>query len=401
MSNFDITTSIKKLSRLKKRTKVIPGGTSAGKTFGILPQIINKCATDELTEASVVSESIPHLRKGAIRDFLKIMKATGRYIDDHWNRTQLTYSFHNGSFIEFFSAEDESKVRGPRRNILFLNECNNIDFKTYHQLAIRTSDSVWLDYNPSSKFWVHEELKDDPDTDWLTLTYRDNESLSESIINEIEKSKNKAYYDVNGDIFDKKNIKNPYWDNWWKVYGMGLLGTLEGVIFNNWKIISEIPKGAVKIGSGLDFGYTNDPTAIIDIYKYNDKRILDEKCYQTKLTNADIAKILNKYYPTYADSAEPKSIDEIRFTGNYNIYPTKKGRDSILYGIQIMQNQDYLVTANSTNLIKELRNYCWDKDKTGKLLNKPIDLYNHLIDALRYHEMMTLSQHEQWTQFVF
>jgi phage terminase large subunit len=399
VSGFTFTRAIRRLRKLKKRIKVVPGGTSAGKTFGILPIMIDRATKTPLLEISVVSESIPHLRKGALKDFLKIMKATGRYIDKNYNRTLLTYTFSNGSYIEFFSADQEDKVRGPRRNILYINECNNISFETYHQLAIRTSHEVWLDFNPSNEFWAYTELKDDEDAEWLTLTYKDNEALPESIIKEIEKAKKKAYYDPGGDINDPKNKKSLYWDNWWKVYGLGLLGALEGVIFTNWKKIKEIPAGARFIGSGLDFGFTNDPTGIVDIYEWEGKRILDERCYRTGLLNAQICEYLDKDSKTYADSADPKSIAELNVLGYKKVEGADKGPDSIVYGIQIMQGQEYLVTEQSTNLIKELRSYCWDKDKkTGKALNKPIDHFNHLIDAIRYHEMMTISKTKGWTR---
>lgn len=397
---FRHTTAIKRLRTLRKRTKVVPGGTSAGKTYGILPVLIDRATKTPLLEISVVSESIPHLRKGALKDFLKIMKATGRYIDANYNRTLLTYTFANGSYIEFFSADQEDKVRGPRRNILYINECNNINFETYHQLAIRTSHEIWLDFNPSNEFWAYTELQDDPDTEWLTLTYKDNEALHENIVKEIEKAKIKAYYDPEGDIFDEANVKNAFWDNWWKVYGLGLLGSLEGVIFTNWRQIDSIPKEAVYVGSGLDFGFTNDPTSVVDIYEYGEYRILDERCYLTGLVNAQILPFLNKDGRTYADSAEPKSIAEINNLGYKKVYPTVKGKDSIVYGIQIMQGQKYLVTKRSTNLIKELRSYCWDKDKSGRALNKPIDAFNHAIDAVRYHEMMTISKPEAWPKFI-
>lgn len=400
MPDFIYTTAIKKLRKLRLRVKVVPGGTSAGKTYGILPVLIDKAARAPNLEISVVSESIPHLRKGAMKDFLKIMKATGRYNDANWNRSFLTYTFSNGSYIEFFSADQEDKVRGPRRHILYINEANNLTFETYHQLAIRTSLEVWLDFNPANEFWVHTELKEDEDTEWLTLTYKDNEALEPALVKEIEKAKGKAYVDPEGNIHDPANVLNPYWDNWWRVYGLGELGSLEGVIFSNWKIIKQLPPDAIKIGSGLDFGYTNDPTAVIDVYRWNGKRILDEVTYQTKLMNADIAAILDKSVMTYADSAEPKSIDEIIACGVGNIKATVKGPDSIDYGIQLMQGQEYLVTQRSVNLIKELRNYCWDRDKTGKLLNKPIDAFNHGIDAVRYHEMMTLAKPE-WSEAFF
>lgn len=378
----------------------MPGGTSAGKTFGILPILIDRATKTSLLEISVVSESIPHLRKGALKDFLKIMKATGRYIDDNYNRTHLIYTFSNGSYIEFFSADQEDKVRGPRRNILYVNECNNITFETYHQLAIRTSHEVWLDFNPSNEFWVYSELQDDEDVEWLTLTYKDNEALAESIVKEIEKAKTKAYYDPEGDIYDEKNIKNTFWDNWWKVYGLGLLGSLEGVIFTNWSQIKEVYADAKLIGSGLDFGFTNDPTAVVDIYEWGEYRILDERCYKTGLLNAQILPYLHKDKRTYADSAEPKSIAEINNLGFREVVATVKGPDSVVYGIQIMQGQKYLVTQRSTNLIKELRSYCWDKDKAGHALNKPIDAFNHAIDAVRYHESMTISQPESWPSII-
>lgn len=401
VKGFKHTSAIKKLRKLKKRTKIIPGGTSAGKTYGILPVLIDRAAKTPLLEISVVSESIPHLRKGALKDFLKIMKATGRYVDKNYNRTLLTYTFANGSYIEFFSADQEDKVRGPRRNILYINECNNIDFETYHQLAIRTSHEIWLDFNPSNEFWVYTELQDDPDVEWLTLTYKDNEALADSIVREIEKARLKAYYDPDGDINDEKNIKNTFWDNWWKVYGLGLLGSLEGVIFSNWKQIPSIPTGARLIGSGMDFGFTNDPTTVIDIYEWEGKRILDERCYRTGLLNAQIVEYVNNSVDTYADSADPKSIAELNTLGCKRVLPAQKGPDSIVYGIQIMQGQEYLVTQGSTNLIKELRTYCWEKDKAGKATNKPIDAFNHAIDAVRYHESMTISINKGWTTGVF
>lgn len=389
VDDFTYTTAIKKLRQLTKRVKVIPGGTSAGKTYGILPILIDTAIRTPNLEISVVSESIPHLRKGALKDFLKIMQATSRYNDANYNRTFLTYKFTNGSYIEFFSADQQDKVRGPRRHILYVNECNNISFETYHQLAIRTSVSIWLDFNPSNEFWTYTELKEDEDTEWLTLTYQDNEGLPDTIKKEIEKAQYKAYFNPAGNIFADANIKNKYWDNWWKVYGMGLLGSLEGVIFNNWNQIDDLPEDARLIGIGLDFGYSNDPTAIVGIYKWNDKRVLHQMCYETGLLNDQIAAKLPNYSRVWADSAEPKSIEEIRRKGK-DIKGCKKGPDSIIYGVQIMQKQDYLITKSSVELIKEFRQYCWDVDKDGKRLNKPVDAFNHGIDAVRYHEMETI-----------
>mgnify|MGYP002507755110 FL=1 len=373
---FKKTTAIKKILNLKKRIKIIQGGTSAGKTFGIIPVLIDKAARHEGLEISIVAETIPHLRRGALKDFLKIMKWTGRFFEDRFNKSLLRYEFANGSVIEFFSADDSSKLRGARRDILYINECNNVTFDSYNELAIRTRKEVYLDFNPANEFWVHTELKDEPDSDFLILTYKDNEALDQSIIDQIEKNKEKAK-------------TSTYWANWWKVYGEGQLGMLEGVVFSNWKQIDTIPSEAKLLGIGLDFGYSNDPTAIIEIYNYNGQRIVNELVYQTGLLNSEIAKLLPKHVPVYADSSEPKSIDEIKRFGVI-IKGVTKGKDSINYGIDVIQRNEYLVTANSGNLIKELRSYIWDTDKQGKRLNKPIDFNNHAIDAFRYHEMETL-----------
>lgn len=214
---FIRTTAINKILALKKRKKIIQGGTSAGKTFGILPILIDRCCKEPGLEVSVVSESVPHLKRGALKDFLKIMKATGRYKEKNYNKTDRIYRFENGSFIEFFSPES---ILGARRMVLYINECNKgITFSDYHQLSIRTSQDIYLDYNPSNEFWVQTELMNDEDVEFIILTYKDNEALSQTIIDDIEKAKEKA-----------KTSK--YWENWWNVYGLGQMGTIEGVVFN-------------------------------------------------------------------------------------------------------------------------------------------------------------------------
>jgi len=379
------TTAINKIIKLNKRVKIIQGGTSAGKTFGILPILIDKATKNSNIEISVVAESIPHLRRGALKDFLNIMKWTGRYFEQRFNKSFLRYEFANGSYIEFFSADDSSKLRGARRDILYINECNNVDFNSYNELAIRTKQEIYLDFNPANEFWVHTELKDEGDSDFLILTYRDNEALDQRIVKEIEKNKLKAK-------------TSSYWENWWRVYGEGLVGMLEGVVFSNWKVIDKIPDEARLLGYGVDFGYSVDPSSIIEVYNYNGERILNEICYETGLVNADIAKKLQKNVIAYADSSEPKSIEEIRRTGQV-IKGVRKGADSINFGIQIMQSQSYLVTSKSSNLIKELRAYCWDKDRTGKQLNKPTDSFNHAVDAVRYHEMESLGRGENFGKY--
>src|SRR6056297_1054250 len=287
------TTAQTKIRKLKKRIRIVQGGTSSSKTFSIIPLLIQYALQKPKQEISVVSESVPHLKRGVIRDFIKIMQWTDLWDANSFNRSDLTYKFDNGSFIEFFSADHPDKLRGARRDVLFINECNNVTFESYQQLAIRTKKFIYLDYNPTNEFWVHRELKDDADI--VVLTYKDNEALEPSIVKEIEKARDKAKY-------------SEYWANWWKVYGLGQIGSLEGVIFNNWKIIKSIPKEARLIGRGLDFGYSNDPTAIVEVYYLDGKKILNEICYQKELTNSQIAKYIKDKVKTYCDSAEPKSI---------------------------------------------------------------------------------------------
>lgn len=374
--SFQTTTAQSKIARLRKRIRIVQGGTSSSKTFSIIPLLISYAIENPMSEISIVSESIPHLKRGAIKDFQKIMILCDLYKDSQFNKSDLKYRFKNGSYIEFFSVDQPDKLRGARRDILFVNECNNIDFESYQQLSVRTKKFIYLDYNPTNEFWVHTELMNDKDTDFVVLTYKDNEALDKAIVKEIEKAKEKAK-------------TSSYWDNWWKVYGLGQLGSLEGVIFNNWQIIDNIPTEATLLGFGLDFGFSNDPSSLIAVFQYNDKIICDERIYATGLLNSDIIRLMNhdKRLPIWADSAEPKSIEEIRRAG-FNIKSVEKGKDSIVYGISVLQDKDILVTKSSVNLIKELRSYSWDTDKAGKKLNKPIDDFNHAIDALRYFAMM-------------
>ena len=383
---FIRTTAINKIRTLTKFVRGVQGGTSAGKTYAILPILIHIAASNPLSEISVVAESIPHLKRGAMKDFKKILAETERWHESLWNASDFKYTFPNGSQIEFFSADNDAKLRGARRDWLYMNECNNMTFHSYTELASRTKQGVYLDWNPTNTFWFHNELLNDKDVDFLTINYTDNEACPESALNFILKAKEKA------------EQGNAFWQNWYKVYGLGEIGNLEGVIFNNWQQVDKIPVEAKLIGIGCDFGYTNDPTALIEIYTYNGKRYVNELMYRSGMLNSDIAKVLPKGVIVYADSSEPKSIDEIKRYG-IMIKGVTKGKDSIKYGIDVMQQQEYLVTSQSENLIKELRSYSWDKDKEGKKLNRPIEYFNHAIDALRYHEMEALGIKKNWGKY--
>lgn len=367
---YKAVTATTKIQKLPNRIKAIAGGTSASKTISILLILIDLAQTDtESKLTSVVSESIPHLKRGAMRDFLDIMKDHGYYKDDQWNRTDSIYTFETGSKIEFFAADQGDKLRGARRDRLFINECNNVSLTAFNELEVRTREDIWLDWNPTNEFWFYTDIlpNSDMDVGFITVTYKDNEALDEQTVKAIESRKtNKA---------------------WWQVYGLGQLGEHEDKIFTNWETIDDIPHMARLVRRGLDFGYTNDPAAVVDVWQWNDGYIFDERLYQRGQSNRALAEFLENMPErntlVIADSAEPKSIDEIRSYG-VNIVPAQKGKDSVNQGIQLIQDKKIQVTKRSTNLIKEYRNYFWQTDREGKALNVPIDDFNHCMDALRY-----------------
>lgn len=364
--SYILTTATKKLAKLRKRIRGVAGGTSAGKTISILQLLIDDAQTDKApTLASVVSESYPHLSRGSIRDFLNIMQQHGYFKDANWNKTEHTYTFESGSKIEFFSADMPHKVRGPRRDRLFINEANNISKETFDQLEVRTKEYIWLDWNPTTEYWFYTDIKGNDNVDFEVLTYKDNEALNDNIVKSIESRQcNK---------------------NWWAVYGLGQLGEVEGKIYKDWQIIDEIPHEARLERYWLDFGYSNDPAAIGAIYYYNGGYILDEILYQRGLFNKQLADQFSNIPKALvmADSSEPKAIDEIKSYG-VMIQPCVKGSDSIKQGINYVQGQRISVTKQSTNIIKEYRNYMWKTDKDGKILTVPESGLDHHMDGIRY-----------------
>lgn len=362
---FQLTTATNKLLKLRKRIRGVAGGTSASKTISILLWLIDYAQSTEGKLISVVSESFPHLKRGVMRDFQNIMEDRRYWKPERWNKTDSFYTFETGSKIEFFSADQPSKVRGPRRHVLFLNECNNIPYEAYDQLEVRTSEVIWLDWNPVSEFWFYTEVQPRENVDFITLTYKDNEYLDQSIVQSIESRKGNK--------------------NWWLVYGLGQLGEAEGRIFTNWQIIDEIPHEARLERYGLDFGYTNDPTAVMAVYSYNGGYIVDEILYRKGMLNKQIADVLlnQPNALVVADSAEPKSIDELKSFG-LSVIPSVKGQGSVLRGIQHVQAQKISITKQSVNAIKEYRNYLWQTDKDGKIINTPEPGFDHSNDAIRY-----------------
>lgn len=354
------------------------GGTSSGKTYAIL-QVLATIAIQESNQIiTVVGQDVPNLKAGPIRDMANIIRESPilkTYIEKY-NKSDRELHFTNGSMMEFKSFDDEQDAHSGKRDYLFINEVNGISYPIFKQLRIRTKKKIFLDYNPSSEFWVHEFIlkKNDlyPSVQLIISDHRHNPFLPQELRDEIERLK-----------FEDEET--------WKVYARGLTGRIEGLVFKNWYVMKGaevIPDGAKLIANGLDFGFTNDPTGCLEVYKAGGELYVNELIYQPGLTNADICAQLkdlgiSKNRLIVADSAEPKSIEEIRRMG-WNIEESKKGPDSIKNGIDILKRYKINITANSINLKRELNRYIWKKAKTGEQVNVPIDAYNHLIDALRY-----------------
>ena len=367
------------------------GGTRSTKTYSTLQflHLLIPKADKAGDVTSVVSESVPHLKRGAIRDFENIIGHSLKS-DPNWNATDFVYTYPNGAMLEFFSADSPGKVHGPARKRLCANEGNHIPYEVFRQLEVRTQGLIMIDYNPSASCWINEVVEARQNCVRIHSTYKDNPFLTQEQIDSIEANKD-----------DK---------NWWKVYGEGQVGTLDGLVYEFELIDALPPKNADKAEAdktdeeryadslteiqGLDFGFTNDPTARVKIYADHKRKRLyvQQQCYRTHMQNKHIIEDLQKTgvgrdVEIYADCAEPKSIADIQDAGFKVIACDKDApvkSDKLKFQLLWMQGWKLYVTKDSLDLIYELRNYTWDKDKDGNLLNQPIDKFNHLLDALRY-----------------
>jgi len=352
-----------------KRIVIEQGGTRSGKTYNILIWIIFSYALKNSGKiVTICRKTYPALRTSAMRDFIEILRSYELYDEKNHNKSSSEYNL-NGNMIEFISLDQPQKVRGRKRDLLFINEANELHWEDWQQLVFRTTGRIIIDYNPSDEFhWIYEKVKTREDAEFHITTYLNNPFLEDSIVKEIELLKQTD-------------------ENYWRVYGLGEVGSGKSIIFRT-NLIDKIPDNARFISYGMDFGYTNDPTTLIAIYIHDTNLYFDEKIYRTNMTNQDIANELGRLEigrrdEIYADSGEPKSIEEIYRMG-WNIKPATKGRDSVNIGIDMLKRYALHVTKESTNTIKEFRNYKWKEDKNGVVLNTPVDMFNHSIDAIRY-----------------
>ena len=310
-----------------------------------------------------------------MRDFLDILKQYKSYSEEFHNKSNHEYKL-NGNLVEFISLDQPQKVRGRKRNLLFINEANELDYEDWQQLIFRTEDKIILDFNPSDEYhWIYDKVIPRDDADFFITTYLDNSFLNESIKEEIERLKETD-------------------ETYWQIYGLGLKGISKATIFNYYEF-DTLPQDAEFISYGADAGYTNDPTTLVSVYKQGHNLYIKEHIYQTQMTTFDIA---NKWKQIgidreliYFDSAEPRLIEELRRMG-FNVRPSLKGTDSVNAGIDLLKRFKIHIHRDSHNCIQEFRNYKWQEDRSGKMINKPIDKHNHTIDAVRYATYSVLSK---------
>ena len=365
-----------------KKTTVHQGGTSSGKTYGILQYIFTIGAQNPGEVITVAGQDIPNLRVGAYRDAENVIASepvlAEWYPSELHNKSNRTFKCVNGTIIEFNSYSDEQDAKSGKRDRLFINEANGVAYEIYEQLRIRTTKQVIIDFNPSASFWAHDKLYGDPDVNWIVTTFRDNTFIDPSIREAI------LSYEPTPDNI-KRGTANEYR---WKVYGLGEVGRLEGLVIPNHKVTAEWPEQYKWRVFGMDFGYTNDPTTLVEIRMYAGDLYWREHIFETGLTNPDINVKLHrighpKDEPIVFDSAEPKSGEELKRLGWY-MKPAAKGKDSVIFGIDAINRYNNYIYRDSKNLIEEFASYTWKKDRNGNALNVPIDAFNHGIDAGRY-----------------
>ena len=363
------------LKRSKKKIVVEQGGTRSGKTYNILLWIIfHYCAKYTGQTITIARKTFPAVRSSVMRDFFDILKQHELYNEDLHNKSNSEYVL-NGNLVEFVSLDQPQKIRGRKRDLAFLNEANELTFEDWQQIVFRTNGRIILDYNPSDSFhWIYDRVIPRDDADFYQTTYRDNPFLDATIVAEIERLKQTD-------------------EHYWRVYGLGERGTNRAQVFQ-FSTYQQLPPQAKFLSYGLDFGFTNDPSALVACYQWGDNLYFQEVLYSTNLTNQDLSQMFAKfevgrYDEIFADSSEPKSIEELHRMG-FNVKPTAKGADSVNAGIDMLKR--YKLHVNGSNLVKEMENYKWLEDKNGNLLNKPEDKYNHAIDALRYGVWNKLSK---------
>lgn len=366
-----------------RRFVVNQGSTRSSKTYSILQVLILKALQSEVPLViSIVRKTLPALKKSVLRDFIGILESMDLYDPINHNKSDNTYEL-NGTLIEFFSIDNAIKYRGSKRNILFINEANELSYEDVFQLQVRTTDQIFLDFNPSdNQSWIYDLIDQRPDeVDFIKSTYLDNTFLEQSIIDEIEKLKETD-------------------EDYWRIYGLGERGSLKDLVYKTQEVDS-IPEDTTLIGLGLDFGFSHDPTALVGVWKRDGELYFEELIYERGLTNFDLLEKLreigvDKRLDIVADSADPKSIEELRRSG-YAIKPAIKGPDSIRNGIDILKRHKLFVTKDSPNLVVEFSRYKWKKDTGGNMLNQPVDVWNHGMDALRYVALNMLKIKPQHT----
>lgn len=364
------TTALRKIRALKKRIRIVQGGTSAGKTYDILLDELNEAIMQDGILTTIMSDTMPNLRHGAMRDFLKICHETNVWDVAEWNSTYSTLTLPNRSIIEFYSADSEDAL-GARRDRLFINEANRITKDAFDQLEVRTEQKITLDFNPVNQFWAHDLLTR-PDVDFVKLNYLDNEALSQNIVNALELRKGDGT------------------SNWWRVYGLGEIGSLEGNVYEGWIPVDDIPQTAVLKRYGVDFGFSNDPTAVVAVYEDEDESLYlkTELCDIKILTPVLIEKL--KKLPDalfVCDNARPEIIAEMQANGLRAIGSNKTAGEKMngkRYNIELVMRRKIHYLRTDTELEREYLTYAWRKKRTGEIIDEPQDGNDHIMDALAY-----------------